>query len=212
MAWPAAPVRRTCVVLAVVAGLGSSCGSPATVVLVGVQGTTTAALGQLDVEATVGAQTRSLRVPDQPAAPFFLPTNFTLQIPRTLTGTLQVLVTALDTAGRAVASGTGTVQLAVGKVNELTLTIGENGLDGGPADAGADGPVVDAATPDPPTDAAESAPGDLAGTDAGASDAAPDAPIDQAPDGAGDAPAGDGPRDTQGDSASDPASDARDGG
>jgi len=194
------------VVLALVAGLEPSCGSPDTVVLVGVQGTTSA-LGQLAVEATVGAETRSLHVPDPPGAPFFLPTNFTLQIPRAVTGTLRVTVTALDTAGRAIASGMGMIPLVAGKRNELTLTIGASAADGGPDDAGADA-APDAAMPDLP-DAAEDRTDDAASVDAGTIDAGSDASIDTASDRGGDAAAGDGMPDGPSDAA---LGDARDGG
>ena len=39
---------------------------------------------QVQVSATVGPQSRALRVPEQPGDPIFLPTNFSLQIPGAL--------------------------------------------------------------------------------------------------------------------------------
>jgi hypothetical protein len=203
----AAPVRRTYAVLALLVDCGAAlgptaCGSPDTVVLVGVQGMTPP-IRQLDVEATVGTEKRSLRVPEQPATdPFFLPTNFTLQIPRSLSGTLRVSVTALDASGRAIATGSGMIPLEVGVRNELTVMIGVPPPDAGPPDAAADAPAPDAPSPDVTPDA-EDGPGDLGGADAGAS-VAPDAPVDMAPDAGLDAPA---------DSASDGSADtSRDGG
>ncbi len=180
--------RRTCAVLATLGaalGPGAACTSPDSVVLVQVRGAVAVPIRQLAVEATVGGQTRSLRVPDQPAAPFFLPTNFSLQIPRAVSGSLRVAVTAFDEGGRTIGTGSGTLpELAVGLTDEMEVVLGPVVGDGGAPDAG--GPEASApdAVPDAAADEAPPLPVDIT-HDAGAPPdaAAPDAiPPDLAPD------------------------------
>jgi hypothetical protein len=155
-------------VLAALGGLlGAACGSADTVVLVGVQGMTPRPIRQLQVSATVGPQSRALRVPEQPGDPIFLPTNFSLQIPRALRGSLKVAVTAIDETGQPMASGEGVLAaLVAGTRNDVTVVLGGT-ADGGAPDAAPDA-GVDAEVPDAPA------------ADAGV-DAAPDAENDAAP-------------------------------
>jgi hypothetical protein len=136
------------------AALGAACGSADTVVLVGVRGTTSRPLRQLQVLAMVGGENRTLRVPDPPGDPFFLPTNFSLQIPRALGGKLDVTVTAFEDGGRAIGSGSSSIDLQVGARNELTVMLdsvpppdGGAPIDGG-RDAAVDAPPADRAPAD----------------------------------------------------------------
>jgi hypothetical protein len=179
-----AGARRTCAVLATLGAAlaGAPACTPAdSVVLVQVQGAVAVPIHQLAVEVKVGSQTRSLRVPEQATAPFFLPTNFSLQIPRGVTGSLRVAVTALDQAGGTIATGSSTFpELAVGLTDEMEVVLGPVAPGGGSPDAGA----LDGGAPDTTADEAPPLPVDIA-HDAGA-DAAPDGPGAASPDLAAD--------------------------
>jgi hypothetical protein len=206
MARLAASTRRIYAALAALsAALGAACGSPDTVVLVGVRGATSRPLRQLQVLAMVGGESRTLLVPDPPGDPFFLPTNFSLQLPRALGGQLRVTVTAFEDGGRAIGSGSSSLELRVGARNELAVMLDPvppPDADGG-RDAALDASPADAA----PADAPSGASSDLLDP-ADTSTPVPDAVPDTAAEGPGDGGA-DGPRDTLGDLPGDGLPDAR---
>jgi hypothetical protein len=159
--------------------VGPGCSSPDTIVLVGVQGTTARPIRQLQVSALAGGQTRSLRIPDPAGDPIFLPTNFTLQLPRSVKGSFTVTVVALDEAGQTLASGEGMLAtLTVGTRNDVTVMLGPATADAGAPDAS---PPDVAASDDAAPPAVDGAP------DAGAPDGeSTDAPADAEPDAGSD--------------------------
>jgi hypothetical protein len=177
-----ARARRTCAVLATLGAAlapAAACTPADSVVLVQVQGAVAVPIHQLAVEVKVGSQTRSLRVPEQPTASFFLPTNFSLQIPRAVTGSLRVAVTAVDEGGATIATGSGTLpELAVGLTDEMEVVLGPVAPGGGSPDAGA----LDTGAPDTTPDEAPPLPVDVthdAGPpDASSPDVAPEATTD----------------------------------
>jgi hypothetical protein len=174
-----APGRLWAVLAGLSTAAGPACSSPDTVVLVGVQGTTARPIRQLQVTALAGGQTRSLRVPDPARDPIFLPTNFTLQLPRSVKGSFNVTVVALDEAGQILASGEGMLaSVTVGARNDVTVMLGPGTVDAGAPDAG---PPDVAVSDDVAPPAADAAP------DGGGADGqAADAPADAEPDAGGD--------------------------
>jgi hypothetical protein len=117
--------RRCTCTLAVTLLVAVGCRAPDTVVLVFVDGTTPRPIHQLQVTAVVGGETRSLGVPSDPSGVIFLPTNFSLQIPRDRAGTLTLTVTALDETRAPMVSGMVTIPtLQVGAQNPANVTLG----------------------------------------------------------------------------------------
>jgi hypothetical protein len=115
----------------------AGCRAPDTVVLVYVRGTTPRPIVQLEVAASVGEAARSLKVPASPGATIFLPTSFSLQIPREQIGAFTVTVTALDEAGAPMLSGTSAIpELAIGQETPTTVELGGSDDAGAPPDGG----------------------------------------------------------------------------
>lgn len=153
-----------------------ACGGPDTILVVSVEGNAPAAIHQFAVEVVVGESRRSLSVPGSPTAdPIALPTNFSVQIPRSTGGALQVTVVALDETGAEIARGmAATLALGGGSRNEVTVVLGSmNGV--------ADGGTMDGGTMDAPPTVPPDASLDVAVADkASVADATADAPADVA--------------------------------
>ncbi len=186
----------------------AGCG-PDSVVVITVTGPSGVAIDHFDGTVSVGADSRQLRIPEGAHDPIFLPTSFTVQIPRDRSGTLRVTLTAFDKAGQEIARGTGTLaSLDRGRNQELLIMLGEVRPDGGVPDGGR----ADAQSPD--VALAERAPDAASVDDAADDSASPDVAEDVASDTPSDLPVDrsvDAPRDGSGDARD--ASDApRDGG
>lgn len=163
--------------LLVPAALGS-CGASDTVLFVTVDGTTPRVLFQMQVDVTVGGQSRALAVPIQPA-PLNLPTSFTVQIPRDYTGSVEVAITAFDELQVEMARGTaGLSELMVGRENGVLVSLGP--MSSG-ADGGTDASAPDAEDPfaaDAGTDAHDDGTVDAASHDVGSEAQSLDRPSD----------------------------------
>lgn len=208
------------------AGLLSACGGADTVVLVMLEGQLPA-IHHFQVEATVGEESKTLQVPEAPEERVFLPVSFTLQIPRSRSGTLALTVIAVDAAGVELARESDRIEpITPGGRHDITLVFGGPKTDAGPDGRKADADVdavpgdvgvdtgfadrpADRGTPDAgadTVDAALDASVEDPGVDApgeAAVDAGPDAPPeDMAPPDAGE--------DRSPDAAADPAADAGD--
>jgi hypothetical protein len=111
--------------VAAMATVLAGCRAPDTVVLVFVQGATPRPIHQLQVEATVAGETRHLDVPDSPSGAIFLPTSFSVQIPRGQSGPFWVSVTALDEGRQPMVSGQATIaDLPVGEESSTVVLLG----------------------------------------------------------------------------------------
>jgi len=62
---------------------------------------------QLSVTMTAGGRTKTLQVPPTPT-PFYLPTSFTVELDRSITGPVKLMIDALDDVGSVLASGAAT--------------------------------------------------------------------------------------------------------
>jgi hypothetical protein len=124
---------------------------------------------QLQVTLTIAGQMRTLMIPDRPR-PISLPTTFTVQMDRSLQGTLQVTVVALDGQGAALGQGDWAVtNLAVGQANQVPIDLMPTsgpGPDGG-SDAGSDGGAPDEGDAGPPDAASGSGGADTGGAGTG---------------------------------------------
>jgi hypothetical protein len=79
-------------------------------------------VAKLNVTARAGGQTRTYPVePPQRSLPPAL--SITIEVPSSVTGTFQVEVQALDSASTLLATAIGQVELAVGTVRDLRLTL-----------------------------------------------------------------------------------------
>lgn len=97
---------RACTAFAIVASLASAaaCQRDDSFLLIEVAGDLTLAPAQLGVTVTVGLRERWFSVPPEPAA-ISLPTSFTVELDRSITGPVTVAVAAYDSAGTLIASG-----------------------------------------------------------------------------------------------------------
>jgi len=130
-------------IVAGVAVLVQGCQTPDTIVKVTVTGQVPS-LRQLHVTFTAGGQDHTFDAPEEAQA-LVLPTGFTLQLRREITGRLDVTIEGRDGAGEKLAEGMGFVdELEAGAVYALTIDLGGEMTDGGtgdkgPADGGTDG-------------------------------------------------------------------------
>jgi hypothetical protein len=117
------PTKSLSVVILAVVAVAPSCADPDSVVLVQVVGSVSG-IYRLRSVVSVGGETRSFDVPQAPRS-IPLPTSYTIQIDRSMSGPLDVQVTALDAGEQELASGAASLPaLLVGQVNEVLITLG----------------------------------------------------------------------------------------
>jgi hypothetical protein len=93
--------------VALVIGL-AACQAPDSILLVEVSGDLTLMPAEMDVTITAGGQTRGpILVPPSPT-PFTLPTSFTVELDRSITGPVTIEIVVFDGNGYVVAHGTAT--------------------------------------------------------------------------------------------------------
>jgi len=86
----------------------AACQAADSILLVEVSGDLTLMPAELDVTITAGGQTRGpILVPPSPT-PFTLPTSFTVELDRSITGPVTIVIDALDGYSYVVASGSTT--------------------------------------------------------------------------------------------------------
>jgi hypothetical protein len=86
----------------------AACQAADSILLVEVSGDLTLMPAELDVTITAGGQTRGpILVPPSPT-PFTLPTSFTVELDRSITGPVTIEIVAFDGNGYLVAHGTAT--------------------------------------------------------------------------------------------------------
>jgi hypothetical protein len=101
-----------------------SCHRADSVLLVEVAGDTMLQVAQLRATITVGTTTRMLTVPATPAA-ITLPTSFSVELDRSLTGPVTVSIDAYDTTTALVGSGQTTQEfINVGGDTIVVVTLG----------------------------------------------------------------------------------------
>jgi hypothetical protein len=121
--------RRTSTVLAAVAGLAALVFSPAcqrddSFLLVEVAGDLMLAPVQMRVTVIVGQRSTTLSVPPEPAA-ISLPTSFTVELDRSITGPVIVYVEAFDAVGTLIALGETTqTHINTGGETIVAVTLG----------------------------------------------------------------------------------------
>ena len=119
--------RRTCVLFAIVAGLllpAAACQRDDSFLLVEVAGDLTLAPTQLRATVIVGQRSNTFVVPPEPAA-ISLPTSFTVELDRSITGPVIVIVEALDVYGLVLAQGETTqAHLNTGGATIVVVTLG----------------------------------------------------------------------------------------
>jgi len=106
----AGQIRRRCVVLAAVAGVASvaACQQADSILLVEVSGDLTLMPAQLLVTLTAGGQTHApILVPPSPTT-ITLPTSFTVELDRSITGPVTIRVDVFDSMSNVIASGSTT--------------------------------------------------------------------------------------------------------
>jgi hypothetical protein len=101
--------RRTSTAFAAVAGLAAllftvACQRDDSFLLVEVAGDLTLAPAQLRATVIIGQRSATFLVPPEPAA-ISLPTSFTVELDRSITGPVDVIVEALDAVGTLLAQG-----------------------------------------------------------------------------------------------------------
>ena len=118
--------RRTCVVSAIFAALLSpaGCQRDDSFLLVEVAGDLMLAPAQLRATVIVGYRSTTFFVPPEPTA-ISLPTSFTVELDRSITGPVIVIVEALDGAALALASGETTqAHINTGGETIVAVTLG----------------------------------------------------------------------------------------
>ena len=119
--------RRTCVLFAIVAGLLLSTAAyqrDDSFLLVEVAGDLTLAPAQLRATVVVGLRSNTFFVPPEPTA-ISLPTSFTVELDRSITGPVTVIVEALDAYGLALAQGETTkAHINTGGDTIVVVTLG----------------------------------------------------------------------------------------
>ena len=99
---------RLSAVLAVAAALaGVACQRDDSILLVEVSGDLTLIPSQLSVTVIAGGDARGLLVPPAPTT-IYLPTSFTVELDRSITGPVTIAIEALDGAGYSLGSGATT--------------------------------------------------------------------------------------------------------
>jgi len=113
---------------AVVAAAGllaaaASCQRDDSILLVTVSGDVTLTLSQLAVMVTANGAARAFLVPPTPTE-FTLPTSFTIELDRDITGPVTIAMDAFDTNGYIVGSGSTTqIHINAGGQTIMTVTI-----------------------------------------------------------------------------------------
>ena len=86
----------------------AACQAADSILLVEVSGDLTLMPAELDVTITAGGQTRGpILVPPSPT-PFTLPTSFTVELDRSITGPVTIAIDAVDDGGNVLAAGSTT--------------------------------------------------------------------------------------------------------
>jgi hypothetical protein len=102
----------------------AGCQRDDSVLLVEVAGDVTWSLSQLTVTVTAGGTSRGFLVPPSPTT-FSLPTSFTVELDRGITGPVTIAIDAWDGNGYIVGSGSTTqVHINAGGQTIMTVTIG----------------------------------------------------------------------------------------
>lgn len=102
----------------------AACQRDDSILLVEVAGDVTLMPSQLSVVVTAGGKVRGLLVPPTPTA-ITLPTSFTVELDRSITGPVTIAVEALDVYGYVLATGTTTqIHINAGGQTIMTVTIG----------------------------------------------------------------------------------------
>jgi hypothetical protein len=109
------------VVLAVGVVAAAGCQRDDSILLVEVAGDLTLIPAQLSVTVAAGGKARVLLVPPTPTT-IYLPTSFTVELDRSITGPVTIAVDALDGNGYSVASG-GTTQTHINSGGQTVMTV-----------------------------------------------------------------------------------------
>jgi H+/gluconate symporter-like permease len=118
--------RRTCTALAILVGLLSpaACQRDDSFLLVEVAGNVTLAPAQMRVTVIVGYRSSTFFVPPEPTV-ISLPTSFTVELDRSITGPVVVIVEALDGVGTGLAYGETTqAHINTGGETIIAVTLG----------------------------------------------------------------------------------------
>ena len=121
--------RRTCTALAILVGLVGllspvACQRNDSFLLVEVAGDVTLAPAQLRCTVIVGYRSSTFFVPPEPAA-ISLPTSFTVELDRSITGPVTVVVEALDAYAVTIAQGETTqAHINTGGETIVAVTLG----------------------------------------------------------------------------------------
>jgi hypothetical protein len=119
----------------------AGCSNSKTVVFVRVNGTV-AGIYQLHVKVKAGVLNTEIFVPGTPRDPIVLPTDFTIEMDRSRTGVLNLIIEARDLSNTVIATGSASLPaLVVGERNDIAVTLGVGTpppVDGGDVDAGVD--------------------------------------------------------------------------
>jgi hypothetical protein len=100
-----------------------ACQRDDSILLVEVAGDLTLVPAQLSVTVTADGRSRALLVPPDPGA-ISLPTSFTVELDRSITGPVTIAIDALDEFGTVVASGTTTqTHIIPGGQTIITITL-----------------------------------------------------------------------------------------
>jgi hypothetical protein len=114
------------VVLAVGVLAAAACQRDDSILLVEVAGDLALMPSQLSVTVAAGGKARVILVPPSPTT-IYLPTSFTVELDRSITGPVAIAIDALDGNGYSVASG-GTTQTHINSggqtIVEVTITSG----------------------------------------------------------------------------------------
>ena len=102
----------------------AACQRADSILLVEVGGDLTLMPAQLSVTVTAGGRSHNFPVPPAPTT-ISLPTSFTVELDRSITGPVTVAIDALDGSGSVVASGTATqTYINAGGQTIVAVTIG----------------------------------------------------------------------------------------
>jgi len=135
---------RLAAVVVVVAGVAAlaGCQQADSILLVEVSGDLALMPAQLSVAMTAGGQTRPpILVPPSPTT-ISLPTSFTVELDRSITGPVKIAIDALDGSGAVMASGATTqtyINTGGQTIISVTLGSGAQPSDAGPPDTGGGG-------------------------------------------------------------------------
>jgi hypothetical protein len=115
------PKRLAAVVLAAGVAAAAACERDDSILLVEVAGDLALVPAQLSVSVVAGGKARMLLVPPTPTA-IYLPTSFTVELDRSITGPVTIAVDALDGNGYSVGSG-GTTQTHINTGGQTIVTV-----------------------------------------------------------------------------------------